>query len=191
MVPRCSTTWRAEYKRVTASNRGRANHRAVSAISASNELIGRISATSATSASNDLMTTPLPLLHREACRDLKILVPHHMVPVPAGCIRSPEQVPATERDFADRCGRKDPPVQPDRAIAGIDIDRRTGAVGAKPVFADVPAPPDGREAAAAAEESLNARCQGDLGGERDGHRGRGLAKRRPVGPVTSRLAPLD
>src|SRR6516165_3842717 len=53
MVPRCSATWRAEYKRVRASNRGLANHVAVSPISHSNEFMAGFQATSE---SNDLMT---------------------------------------------------------------------------------------------------------------------------------------
>src|SRR5215472_9410297 len=53
MVPLCSTTWRAEYKRVRLSNRGLANHRAVSATSESNELVA---AFLVTSESSDLMT---------------------------------------------------------------------------------------------------------------------------------------
>src|SRR5215831_4439429 len=52
MVPRCSATWRAEYKRVTPSNLGRASHAAVSPISDSNEFMAGIPATSE---SNDLM----------------------------------------------------------------------------------------------------------------------------------------
>src|SRR5215472_546963 len=53
MVPRCSTTWRAEYRRVMPSNRGLANHPAVSAISDSNELTAGLTATSE---SNEFMT---------------------------------------------------------------------------------------------------------------------------------------
>src|SRR5215472_13021954 len=52
MVPRCSATWRAEYKRVRPSNRGLANHVAVSPISDSNEFMAGFPATSE---SNDLM----------------------------------------------------------------------------------------------------------------------------------------
>src|SRR5215469_11976582 len=53
MVPRCSATWRAEYKRVKPSNRGLANHVAVSPISHSNEFMAGFPAASE---SNDLMT---------------------------------------------------------------------------------------------------------------------------------------
>src|SRR5215472_2530395 len=53
MVPRCSATWRAEYKRVRPSNRGPASHVEVSPISDSNEFMVGFPATSE---SNDLMT---------------------------------------------------------------------------------------------------------------------------------------
>src|SRR5215469_3713375 len=53
MVPLCSTTWRAEYKRVRLSNRGLASHRAVSPTSESTELV---TAFLVTSESSDLMT---------------------------------------------------------------------------------------------------------------------------------------
>src|SRR5687767_961717 len=39
MVPRCSTTWRAVYNRMTPSNRRLSNHSCVSWISCSNDLI--------------------------------------------------------------------------------------------------------------------------------------------------------
>src|SRR6516162_7865951 len=52
MVPRCSATWRAEYKRVMPSNRGLASHAEVSPISDSNEFMAGFPATSE---SNDLI----------------------------------------------------------------------------------------------------------------------------------------
>src|SRR5215467_3758816 len=45
MVPRCSTTCRAEYRRVMPSNRGLSNHRAVSPTSESVELMACCSVT--------------------------------------------------------------------------------------------------------------------------------------------------
>src|SRR5881397_3728544 len=42
MVPRCSTTWRAECSRVMPSKRGLANHRVVSSTSVSNALMGSL-----------------------------------------------------------------------------------------------------------------------------------------------------
>src|SRR5215470_19901094 len=67
MVPRCSATWRAEYKRVMPSNRGLASHVAVSPISDSNEFMAGFPATSE---SNVLMTGSCRSLHRGTSRDL-------------------------------------------------------------------------------------------------------------------------
>src|SRR6266511_4348096 len=42
MVPRCSTTWRAVYRRVVPANRGLSNHFWVSAISCSNKVMSAL-----------------------------------------------------------------------------------------------------------------------------------------------------
>src|SRR6516162_4056333 len=84
MVPRCSATWRAEYKRVRASNRGLASHAAVSPISDSNEFMAGFPATSE---SNDLMTGSC---HSCTAVFLTTSIPRfYMMRVPAGRIHVP------------------------------------------------------------------------------------------------------
>src|SRR5712692_1145035 len=139
MVPRCSTTWRAEYRRVRPSKRGLASHCAVSAISDSNALMA---GSWATSDSIDLMAGSLLLLHCRGCRGLEIQVLCDAGAVPAECIHVPADPPPRLRQVfivEVDVEQIDVPGRLERdGDVGLDDLARDGQRGRLRVVVDIP-----------------------------------------------------